>query len=254
MTKERIFLASITHNGLIDHRMARSYYVTASRDYEIEWGMKQTSLLAGGCNELWCKALNNRVKNNLKWFALLHADIVPEAWWLDKMVAIADQHGADLLSAVVPIKDSNGVTSTALASVESDFIRYTRLTQRQLWHQTFPETFDVDAAVRALQQLPRDLNMVVPTPTKLLVNTGCMICRIDQPWSDEIHFTINDRIERLFNQYIAQVEPEDWFFSRKVAESGGKVMATKLVKVEHIGATAFRSDSVWGADKDPAAL
>ena len=253
MSQEAVFLGCPTHNGLIDHRMARSFYITGSQERPIQFMTHQTSLLAGGCNDLWCKALNSRESHNLKWFAMLHADIVPESWWIDKLIAIADKHEADLLSVVVPIKDARGITSTAIGTTDN-FQRYARLTQRQVLHESFPETFDVSMACAALQELPAELSIWPPGPSKLLVNTGCMVCRLDQPWSGEAYFTINDRVQRVFNQYIAQQEPEDWFFSRMVAELGGKVMATKAVKVEHLGTTAYRSDSIWGSDVDPIVL
>src|SRR5690349_4749240 len=106
-----VFLGSITHNGQLDFRMARIFYGFACRERAMLQVVQQSSLLASACNNLWCKALNNRVKDNLKWFVLLHADIVPEEWFVVKLIALAEQHDADVMSAVVPIKEPTGVTS-----------------------------------------------------------------------------------------------------------------------------------------------
>jgi hypothetical protein len=43
-------------------------------------------------------------------------------------------------------------------------------------------------------------------------------------------------------------------FSKRVAASGGKVMATKALNVIHHGMTKFPSTSVWGHRRDPNAL
>jgi hypothetical protein len=39
-----------------------------------------------------------------------------------------------------------------------------------------------------------------------------------------------------------------------VAAVGGKVMATRLVKLIHRGETTYRSDQVWGQPRDLAGI
>lgn len=246
-----VFLGSITHNGQFDFRMARVFYGFASQKYALLQKVQQSSLLASACNNLWCTALNRRKDDNLKWFVLLHADIVPEEWFIDKLIALAEQHNADVMSAVVPIKEPSGVTSTAIGKKPNAYERFTRLTMKQILHPEMPETFDVKDACEFLKK--RGMN--VPAFCDLLVNTGCMVARLDREWCPNVHFTINDRIvQGIGGQFHEEVEPEDWYFSRRVAELGGKVMATRAVVVEHIGSIPYKSNTVWGEEFDKATL
>ena len=246
-----VFLGSITHNGLLDHRMARMFFNYASGERYMQTVVHQTSLLANACNFLWCNALNTRKDYNLKWFVLLHADIVPEEWFVDKLIALAEKYDADLLSAVVPIKEQSGVTSTAISGAD-DFTRTTRLTMKQVNHPDMLETFGIEDVSQFLLE-KYDIN--VPAAGRLLVNTGCMVARLDRPWCSQVEFSIRDRIvQELGGIYTAQVEPEDWYFSRKVAEHGGKVMATRAIKTQHIGNIPYLSNKVWGDDVDRATV
>lgn len=256
---DNAFLGTITHNGGLDYRMAKAFFVTATRTRQVMFKIQQTSLLAGGCNNLWCDALNNRSYAQLKWFAMLHADVVPEDFWLDSLIGIAETNDADVVSAVVPIKDSQGVTSTAIGT-RDPFRRYCRLTMQQVNHPKMPRTFSIDT-LKSLANDP-DFSALAPafspdfndTPY-LLVNTGCFVCRLDRPWSTQVFFTIRDRIEQaLGGAYVAAQEPEDWFFSRAVAAAGGRVLATSQVKVEHVGSVGYKSNTVWGNPIDPAIL
>jgi GT2 family glycosyltransferase len=248
---DNIFLGCPTHNGQIEHRTIKSLFTEASANHRVLVKVHQTSLLAAGCNQMLCDALNGVQGESFKWFAMLHSDIAPEALWLDKLIDLAEANGADLLSAVVPIKNSEGVTSTAISFPGDPFTRFARLTQRQIRRKGFPTTFDVKGALVYFN--PYTPHYPEPLADSiLLVNTGCMVVRLDKPWSHELYFTIRDRIVRTMNGFEAHVEPEDWFFSRRVHELGGKVMATSAVAVEHVGSYAYRNDREWGYEFDPA--
>lgn len=245
-----VFLCTLTHNGQLDYMMAKAFYMTPTKERAVFWMPRQTSLLAAGCNHLWCQALNLRGGHDLKWFAMLHSDIVPEDFWIDKLIAEAEAHGADVMSCVVPIKENIGVTSTALGSLGNPYQRATRLMMKQVLHPEMPATFDVDGALTFVKKRLPNL-----TALHLLVNTGCFVARLDRPWCDKVHFTINDRIlQQPGGSYTSEVESEDWFFSRRVAEEGGRVMATRKVRVEHIGARSYKSNEVWGEELDPATV
>ncbi len=100
-----VFLCSPTHNGLIDNRMAKAFLGEASEEHHILNVVQQSSLLANARNNLMVYGALNVMKTyNLTWFAMLHSDIVPEPFWLDKLIKIAEENGADLLSVVVPHK------------------------------------------------------------------------------------------------------------------------------------------------------
>ncbi len=192
------------------------------------------SLLANSFNQAWCTALNGRESGkNVKWFVMLHDDVVPENWWIRTLIDDLEASGADLLAALVPLKDPSGVTSTCIDDHRDNFSWQQRITLAEA--ETFPKIFTA-----ADCGFP-DRN--------LLVNTGCWICRFDNPlFSQEdengnlkVFFTINDRIKRDSNSGLwqAQVEPEDWFFSRRVQELGGKVAVTRNVKLNHCGTVGF---------------
>lgn len=243
-----VFMTTLTHDGKLDYLMAKAFYMTPTQERLTFYMPRQTSLLAAGYNHLWCQAQNLREKHDLRWFAMLHSDIVPEDFWVDKLIAEALKHDADVMSAVVPIKEASGVTSTAISGPD-DFTRFTRLTMKQIWHPSMPDTFDI-RQLMAGRNFGFDLSR-----TLLLVNTGCFVCRLDRPWCERVHFTIRDEVRRQVGGALtAHVEPEDWYFSRRVAEEGGKVMATRVVKLEHMGGMSYKSNTVWGQERDPAQL
>jgi hypothetical protein len=219
--KSIIFLGVPTYNGQICTQTA-NVLEYASKKHGIIKAVNQTSLLANGFNQLLCMALNLRKEHNIKWFAMLHADIIPEKFWIDKLVDLAEQHGSDLLSAVVPIKDESGDTSTAVVPLNS--IKTKRLSNDFI-KKTCPETFSIE-----------DIDDIYPEHL-LLVNSGCMIFRIDNNWSPECYFTISDGINFNYEkqQFYAEVVSEDWNFSKMVADHGGKVMATTAISLKHVG-------------------
>lgn len=184
------------------------------------------SLLANCFNMLWCMARNQK---DADYFLMLHADIIPEPTGLAKIIAEAQCLDADLLSAVVPIKNAEGMTSTALGDPDDEWARPRRLTMREA--MDLPETFsaaDVD-------------------PGKLLlVNTGLMVANLRKPWVEDAHFEIRDRIVEVGGQLQPQVIPEDWGFSRFVASRGGKVFATRKVTLLHAGMQFYPNDQAWG--------
>ena len=199
------------------------------------------SLLPCNCNGLWSAALNRRDTEGLEWFAMLHSDVAPEPFWIDTLVETAEFHNADILSVVIPFKDDTGLTSTAIAHPDDECRTHCRLTVPQVRHPSFPTTFDIDAACRALGSLPPPLRVSDAPRTALLCNTGCMICRVDRPWCDprRVYFDEINRIVWRENGWGPAVRPEDWFFTAAAAQAGARVMATTALKINHIGGWAF---------------
>ncbi|MGL6121671.1 MAG: hypothetical protein ACRC1W_01280 [Shewanella sp.] len=248
MKNNNVFLGTLTHNNHLHAGMARAFFLHATQKHNAIMHVQPGSLLAQSYNQMWCRALNNREKSGIKWFAILHADIIPENFWLDKLIAIAEKYQADLVSAIVPIKEASGVTSTAISGVDP-FTRHTRLTQSQINSANWPKTFDINIlrSYMEAQTVIDDVFIDVPDEARLLVNTGCFVCRLDKPWSKNVAFTINDRITEIpGGTLVAEVEPEDWYFSQCVADQGGRVMATREVITEHIGSIPYVSDKIWG--------
>jgi predicted O-methyltransferase YrrM len=218
--------------GQLTAGAARGFYRASEDKLKVHANAIQSSLLAQAFNILWCWMLNRRHNGDpVSYFAMLHADVEPEDWWLDKLVEELEAKGLDVLGAVAPIKDRRGVTSIAMAHDSGDPWRvHGRLTMREV--HRLPETFTSEDVGRTI-----------------LLNTGCWVAKVGD-WCNQVHFTINDRIafDAKRNAYVAECEPEDWFFSRLLHELGLKVGATRKVKLGHRGDTVFVNSHPWGTD------
>jgi GT2 family glycosyltransferase len=254
---ETIFLASPSHDGRVDAGTAAGLYNNPAPRRSVMVAPKHGSLLTGNCNVLWAAALNAANQHGVKWFAMLHSDIEPQPHWLDALIDLAVEHDADMMSAVVPIKDERGVTSTAIENPDNPWAVFCRLTQRQVWHARFPATFDIAAAAAALRGLPDGLGVPDCPESTLLANTGCFAIRLDRPWigTGRVFFENRDAIfADADGVWRAWTQSEDWLFSRRVHESGGRVMCTRAVKVIHKGTGKFPSDLQWGQATDADAV
>jgi len=191
---------------------------------EIKRQWNQGSLLGQNFNALWCMALNYKVD----YFAMLHADISAQKGWLDLLISELEFRGFDVLSAVVPIKSHQGVTSTALDwPGGGEWLPQCRLTLKEVYQ--LPETFTAED---------------VGYP--LLLNTGCWVAKMG-PWSKQCHFTIRDRlVQDEKGWWKAEVEPEDWGFSRQCNRLGLKIAATRKVMLFHDGEQTFGNNESWG--------
>lgn len=177
-------------------------------------------------NYLWCEALNHREALGLTHFAMIHADIHPEAGWLDTMIDEMGRTGADVLSAVVAIKDCKGLTSTGLREREWPH-KTRRLTMKEI--MGLPETFEA-------------------CPGKVLgINTGLWVCRLYGDWPAQFPgFRIENRIAWEDGKLRPYVDSEDWLASDWFDGRGLKVMATRKVKVWHTGLFQYPNDVAWG--------
>lgn len=212
---------------------ARGFYRSASPDggLSVLVNYTESSLLALNMNSLWCDALNRRHRGDpIDYHAMQHADVEPQDYWLDVLVAELEARDLDVLSCVVPIKDARGVTSTAVARADGNNWKVKhRLTMAEAYR--LPETFTSED---------------VGGP--LLVNTGLWVCRFDRDWVKKVWFTINDRIawDEAKQVYHPLNEPEDWYISRLFHELGLKVGATRKVQLAHRGPVAFSNVRPWG--------
>ena len=191
------------------------------------------SLLACNFNTLWCYALNKAHRGaRVDYFAMLHDDVGPEAFWLDMLIDELEAKQLDMLGVVVPIKDGHGTTSLAIHHGGDNWNPDCRLTMRDVYE--LPETFTSD-----------DLG-----GQPLLLNTGCWVMRWNQEICRKLFFTINDRIvfDVPQNRYRPEVESEDWFFSRLCHERELRIGATRKVAINHQGVTQFTNTHPWGTD------
>lgn len=187
------------------------------------------SLLPHTFNECWALALNLYQAGDLDLFAMIHADVEAQPGWLDTLHAEMDASGADLVSAVVSIKDKRGLTSTGVDDT-GDRWSVRRLTLREVF--ALPETFTSEH---------------VGAP--LLVNTGLWLCRLGA-WALDVSFEIESTIRNEGGRYVARCVPEDWAFSRRLHSLGRKLAATRKVEVNHWGPSSWSNTTVRGWDTD----
>lgn len=177
-------------------------------------------------NGLLAMALAERDNGKVTHAAMLHSDIAPEPGWIDTLFEEMWIHGAQAVSAVVPIKeDEKSRTSTAWGTIGKPFDapRYVRMEEKHLYPPTFGQEHGRDGE-------------------ELLINTGCLLMDLRWPHWDDFAFTFTTRIARTQDGgRLAQVRPEDWDMSRFVRERGGKVFATWRVKLEHYGWHAWKN-------------
>lgn len=252
----KVLIGSPNHDGRMDADGAAALYCLPSNQrHECHAVNKTSSLLTLNCNVLWCHALNARA-DGFTWFAMLHSDIRPDNYWVDTLIDEAEKYGADMVSACVPIKDSRGLTSTGLFGRDNPWLPRFRLTLSQV-HNVLPETFDRDMVIDAIDpNLHCAGNTSDDQPWLTLdVNTGCCVVRLDRDWGDlGVWFENHDRIVLKDGKWIPETQSEDWVFSRKISNAGGKVMATRRVRCWHNGTGTWRSDKVWGQETDEDVL
>jgi hypothetical protein len=229
---EPVVFAAMPHYGPVELGAANAFFNLCAGEqdtFTVFHRSHGSSLLADSFNRLWCQALNARAQG-VTHFAMLHADIVPRAGWLGVLLRELLAHSADLVSAVVPIKSIDGVTSTAIDS---------------------PNPFEVERrlTMAEVMQLPRTFSAAdCGYPDRaLLVNSGCWIADIRKPWAEQVRFQISNAITKnAAGQFESQVMSEDWDFSRQLHRLGATVLATRKVVLEHVGPHCYGNASAWG--------
>lgn len=192
----------------------------------VAWSEHSTSLLTLGFNVLLGEALCWRDQGRCTHFAMIHSDIEPAAMWLNALWAEMRRTGADLISAVVPLKDHTGRTSTAISRVDNPWKleRYIMLADRD-W---LPSTFAAKDCCKEGEEL--------------LVNTGLWLADLRRPWWDDFAFHAVDRIlKREDGTREASCRSEDWEMSRHLNRAGAKVVATWVVPLAHHGGGVFHN-------------
>lgn len=199
------------------------------------------SLLANCFNQALAGAYNMQDDDqDTTHFAMLHDDVCPDNGWLDVLMEELISHDADVMCALVPIKDPMGITSTAIDDPKDIFDPERRISLHEAYK--LPPTFDSSDCGYPGR--------------KILGNTGCWVADITKPfWKEmnpdgtlKIRFNIQDRIRRhpVTKRWVADVASEDWNFTRDVQAAGGKVMVTRKVGLGHTGKLPFNNREPWG--------
>ncbi len=219
---------------------ARAFYRPTLRGIdriELEQG---TSMLPRCFNLLLADALNYKGERPITHLAMLHDDIAPDAGWLDILLDELERTGADIISAVSPIKNEKGLTSTAIDVGDPWIVR--RLTMHEVYQ--LPETFEA-----------KDIRWNVGGKP-LLVNTGCWLAKFDrafwEAFADEERgngqsgFRFITKLHRMPDGVWASLDqPEDWQWSREAHALGQKVVATRKVLLDHEH-PQWNNRSGWG--------
>lgn len=212
----KILIATPTYDGRSNNtRAIVDAFMCRSSPRVITYSAISSSLLCYNRNRAWCEALNRRMQNDCTHLLFIDSDVEPaRPDWLDHMLNEMERVKAQVLGAVVPLKDSDGETSCAIATTEW---AARRMTIRNL--QTYPDTF---------------------TEEGLLVSTGLMLINMsDGNWHSQTHFTIKDRLT-WDGEFKAEVFPEDWYFCNKCHDLGVRVWATKIPLTHWDGGTPYR--------------
>jgi hypothetical protein len=195
-------------------------------------GVKQhvvgTSLLPHTFNVLLCIALDARDAGEVTHLAMLHSDIWPAGPWVTQLWHEMRTHGADLVSAMVPIKEPGGMgrMSTAIGSESDQWGVLRNIHQRD--QAIYPATFGPEHVCENEDEV-------------LLVNTGCWLADLRHPAWDSFEseggFNFRTRITRHpeTGKRLAWCQPEDYLMSRHIQQHGARVMATWNVQLRHGG-------------------
>jgi hypothetical protein len=231
-------LLGVPYNGQVAWQSSQAAW-RSSQKHEVQVAAVPSSLLALGFNTLLAEALNrNEAGDFVEGMAMLHMDLAPEEFWLDKLVEIMEAKQADFVSVINAIKDDRGLTSSGIGFMEYTWTPWRRFTMRKL--ANWPKTFNA-----ADIGYPR---------MALLHNTGCWLADLRKPLFHEqdengelkAFFTIKDRIVKVNGKWKPEVEPEDWFFSRRLHELGANSYVTREVVTNHFGACSYRNVPDWG--------
>lgn len=231
---ERVYLGIPSYGGQVHEGILGAVLHCSNVGY-IGWlEVASRSFLTQNFNHLYVEALNLR-DQGITHFCMLHDDIVPEKFWLDKLMGLMNQHGADMLSAIVPMKNHEGMTSTALevplGGGSDPEWRFKRLTMTEVFRDYQP-TFSHE---------------------KLLLNTGLMLIDLSKPWVEKVCFRFENKIiphPDKPGKLHARSMSEDWLFSRDARALGAKLFATREVKLVHCGKAAYTNTHAWGSIKE----
>lgn len=233
----KVYLGIPCYAGTIYEGTARTVALASANNSVGRCTYRPTSLLTRGMNRLFSDALNLRDEGYTH-FCLLHADIVAlRPFWVDSMLNLMNLVKADVLSVVSPMKDTRGLTTTAIdvdpETGKKDKWRVKRLTMKEIFQRD--PTF---------------------TEEGLLVNTGMMLVDLSHPDITALRFRFLDEIEidPKTRKYRATGMSEDWDFSRQCNDLGMRIFATREIPISHIGPAAFGNEVPWGeweTDKEP---
>ena len=214
-TQDRVFVGIPTYDEWM-HCNTAVGLIHAGKRYSLMIKIVGSSALPFAFNQLWCSG----VLSGSKYFAMIHADVGPDAYWVDTLVDELEKHDADIMSAVIPIKDHSNCYSVAMCH-DGQAAHY-RLTADDI--VKLPETFSTD-----------DMREVTGQDGWMCANTGLWVCRMDRPWVRFPGFQFITGIDWEQEKPVCNFIPEDWDLSQVLHRGGYKVMCTSKVRCTHAG-------------------
>lgn len=266
--RECVFIGVPMHDQRMYGGTATAVMMPTEGKVDVTTMFGDGSSLSHNFNQLWSRALMLHDLGEVQYFAMIHSDIAPETFWLDKLLTEMKRVDADVISAVSPFRDGSKMTSTAVGKPGYPWAPVLRFFVQQC-EQGFPPTFGQADIEVWLDKVEREGEAkdewgepitfegdksVYP----LLINTGCMLIRLDRPWVKEqsddgtlaFNWEVATRIvaepasahpsgagipEGTKTLYRSCFEPEDWKASRFWHKRGVRVFATTAVQLEHFG-------------------
>lgn len=229
------FLARPMNRGTGTHYLSEQAFYTgqSTRPMQILTGQSVSSLLPDAFNSLLCEAMNFE-ENGRKatHFVMMHADIVPTKGWLSALIDEQIASGADVISAVVPIKHvESGKTSTGVGKIDGRHSKFRHILQEEAG--LLPKTFTIDDVGRN-------------EGDRLLVNTGLMSMSLRnnwiESWMDSGGFRLESHGWSEDGKRKQLCLPEDWLMSWDIQTIyGAKVAATTKVRLLHFGDIGFEN-------------
>lgn len=204
-----------------DHTYPEGYRVRVVGGSSVDTGVAEYSF-----NQMWSRALDLRDSGEATHFAMLHSDIEPiDPAWLNRLYMEMVDHHLVAVSAVVPIKNDSGNTSTAIGDEVDPWhvLRYVRTDQRP----HLPVTFTGED--------------VCERGEVLLINTGCLLIDMRPELWDDFEWKMRTRIRRTQRGRVCEMHSEDWEMSYHIHNSGARYGATWSVRLKHHGAAAYRN-------------
>lgn len=231
---EKVFVGIPCVDGKVHQDIVGAMLTASNKGRLLHVQTTNYSCLPYNFNTLLCSALNARA-NGITHFLMLHSDVVPITNnWLDVMVELMVKHHADILSVIIPIKNKQGFTSTA---IDVEFGRTGFNGKDRPKRLTMTEVFEREEKTF--------------TDPRIVVNTGLMLVDLRKNWVENACFQFEDWIIKGEDGvFRAKNVPEDWAYSRQARLLGAKIFATREVAVKHFGTIGYMNTASWGVKED----
>lgn len=232
---KKVFLGLPYYNNFSRHTLVTvlNACTRGGGKYEIHLDVASTSATPFCFNQLLRQALDT----DCDYFVMLHSDLgTSEPDWVFKLINLLETNQLDVISAVAPIKNNQGLTSTAVDNREF-----------------FPRRLTLSEINAGPEVLTNDVCKSMHG-SALLINTGMMMWRMEtlKKCVPEFAFEFHDGWlampdetgGRRLNPYF---QPEDWLMSRFLDRKGIAYAATRAIATLHEGSWVWASDGPTGS-------